>query len=213
MRSLRGIGGRRLFTSTFRSGVLRQNGTLKARALQKLGTVMSKPVQEPTTSGYAPQYDAADSARAARSYVDEILEKDADERDRKPVSPKRKQRGRTVFLFCVPLLLGLTGLNIKMRTAGVPPVTSAVADQEAHVGVYLAMQQVEAYRASNGLKLPTSLEAIGADAPGVEYVRDGERYRITAQVYEATAAYSSGDDPTPFEAAAAGLFTPEGRSQ
>lgn len=174
---------------------------------------MTKPVQEPTTSGYAPQYDAADSARAARSYVDEILEKDAEKRDSKPVSPRRKQRGRTVFMFCVPLLLGLTGLNVKVRSASVPPLSAVMADQEAHVGVYLAMQQVEAYRASNGLKLPTSLEAIGADAPGVEYVRDGKRYRITAQVYEATAAYNSGDDPSPFEAAAAGLFAPDGRSR
>lgn len=172
---------------------------------------MSNPVQEPTTSGYAPQYDAADSARAARSYVDEILEKDAVERDRKPVSAKRKQRGRTIFLFCVPLFLGLTGLNLKLRSSGVPPLSSAAAEQEAHVGVYLAMQQVEAYRASNGLKLPTSLEAIGADAPGVVYVRDGNRYRITAQVYEVTAAYNLGDDPTPFEDAAAGLFSLEGR--
>ncbi len=171
---------------------------------------MTQPVQEPTTSGYAPQYDAADSARAARSYVDEILEQDADVRARAQVSPSRRKRGRSLFLVSVPVLVILSVFNVRVRSEGVPLPPPHVAEQEARVGVYLAMQQVEAYRASHGLQLPASLEEIGADAPGVEYAPTGDSYSITARVYEQTAAYTLGDDTTPFEAAATQLFAPGG---
>lgn len=174
---------------------------------------MSSSVHQPDTSGYAPQYDAADSARAARSYVDEILEQDAEVRARTPVSPVRRQRGRLLFMVSAPLLVLLTVLNIQVRRQGVDQLPPHIAEQEARVGVYLAMQQVEAYRAANGLQLPESLEEIGADSPGVEYEKDGSGYRITAQVFEATAAYTLGDDPTPFEAAATRLIEPGGLSR
>lgn len=174
---------------------------------------MTPSVREPTTSGYAPQYDAADSARAARSYVDEILEKDAELRSSKPVSPERRKRGRWLLTFSVPLFAILTVLNIRVRTGPVEVMPPTQATEEARIGVYLAMQQVEAFRQANGLELPASLESIGADAPGVEYTPQGNRYSITARVYESTAAYTLGDDTTPFEAAATRLIDPTGRSQ
>ena len=173
---------------------------------------MTDTVREPTTSGYAPQYDAADSARAARAYVDEILEQDADVRARAKVSPQRQHRGRMLFLVSLPLFAILTALNVKVRSDGVEPPSPIIAEREARVGVYLAMQQVEAYRASHGLALPASLEEIGADAPGLEYRADRGKYQITARVYEATADYTLGDDTTPFEAAATRLFESGARS-
>jgi len=174
---------------------------------------MESPANEPNTSGYAPSYDAGDSARRAHAYVTEILEHDAELRAREPVSPKRKARGRVALFVTAPIMAALTAFNIAAsRGPAVEPRASHEALKEAQVGVYLAMQQVEAYRAANGLKVPPSLGEVGADLPGIEYQADGRSYALTARVDGMEASYRSGDDRRPFELAAAELIDGKGGS-
>lgn len=163
---------------------------------------------ERTTSGYAASYDARGSADRAQAYVEEILEADAADRARQPVPRKRRVRGRIALLVTLPILVGLTAFNVAMsRPTPTVPRPAHVAEQEARTAVYLAMQQVEAYRLAHGLQAPPSLAEVGADQPGLTYVAEGRSYSLTAHVDGAEAVFRSGDDPTPFEAAAVDLFT------
>ena len=84
------------------------------------------------------------------------------------------------------------------------------AMQEAQVGIYLAIQQVEAYKAENQGQLPSSLEEVGADGPGLVFVRDTQGYQIVADVDGTIERYTEGEDTSRFESAATALFRPEG---
>ena len=139
--------------------------------------------------------------------MSEILEQEAEIRARKPVSPKRKQRGRTALFVTAPIVVLLTAFNIAVaQQSAIEPRPQHVAEREARTAIYLAMQQVEAYRLENGLKAPETLEEVGADQPGLDYVSEGRSYSLVARVDGVEEVFHSGDDRTPFEIAAADLF-------
>ncbi len=169
---------------------------------------MSSNPREPTAGGYGTH----ESAAAARSYVTEILERDAELRMASGVSRRRKKGGTVAFAMALPTFLALTAMNFMAARRPAAPLEPEVARHEAQVAVYLAIQQIEAYRAETG-RLPTGLAEVGADGPGLVFNRTGQGYELVAQVDDNTERFRSGEDPTRFEEAAQALFVNEDRNR
>lgn len=155
--------------------------------------------------GPTSDYDSYESAVAARSYVDEILEQDARLRAGPPVSRRRRIGGTVAFVMALPTFLALTAMNFMAARRPVEALTPQAAAHEAQVGIYLAIQQIEAYRSTTG-QLPSGLAEVGADGPGLVFTRGPQGYELVAQVEGATERYRSGEDPLRFETAATSLF-------
>ena len=170
---------------------------------------MSSNPREPNTDGYG----AYDSFAKAESYVNEILEDEARIQARESVSPKRKRRGVLSLAVSLPVLLGLSTFNWFDARRPPAPLPDHVAMREAQVGIYLAIQQIEAYKDVNRGQLPATLEEAGADAPGLSFDRVSQGYRLTADVQGMTESYLSGEDASRFEQAAAAVMTPQKASR
>jgi len=166
---------------------------------------MSPDSREPTTEGYG----TYETTRQAASYVTEILENEARHQAKARVSPKRRRRGIRAFAFSAPIFAVLTVINVAAANRSVPPLEPVAAKHEAQVGIYLAIQQIEAYKDANDGRLPPTLEDVGADAPGLVFVRDAQGYEIVAELDGTYERYRHGDDPSRFEEAASALFVNE----
>ena len=166
---------------------------------------MSSDPREPTTEGYS----TYETTLKAASYVTEILEHEA-RLNAHAVSPTRRRRSHWAFGLAVPLFLLLTATNLISAGKAVPRLAPELAKREAQVGIYLAIQQIESYKQENDGQLPPTLEEVGADAPGLVFVRDVQGYEIVAEIDGAYERYRDGDDTARFEAAAASLFGTDG---
>ena len=166
---------------------------------------MSSNPREPTTEGY----DSYESAQQARSYVDDILEQDAKLRSASDATARGRKRGSIALALAVPVFIALTVMNFAAANRAAAPLSPDDARREAQVGIYLAIQQVEAYKAANGGRLPGDLYQVGADGPGLVFTPDERGYEIVAQIDGSTERYRSGEDPARFEEAARSLFVVE----
>lgn len=170
---------------------------------------MTSDPRELNTDGY----DTYESSQRAASYVTEILEKEAQLQAREKVSPKRRKNGNRLFMLAVPVFLVLTGMNVLSGNPAAEPLPPDAAMHEAQVEIYLAIQQVEAFKNENQGALPSTLEQIGADAPGLVFVPDVQGYEIVAEIDGTVERYVEGEDPTRFEVAAMSLFVAEDGSR
>lgn len=166
---------------------------------------MSSDPREPTTEGYGTYQTTLQAA----SYVTEILENEA-RLNAHTVSPKRRKRSQWAFGLAIPVFLVLTAMNMISAGQSIPRLPPELARQEAQVGIYLAIQQIEAYKSNNAGELPPTLEEVGADAPGLIFVPDAQGYEIVAEIDGTVERYRDGDDASRFEEAAAALFVTDG---
>ncbi|MDP2956529.1 MAG: hypothetical protein Q8N53_08910 [Longimicrobiales bacterium] len=85
-----------------------------------------------------------------------------------------------------------------------PPDLAAQSD-DLKRAMWFQAQRIEAYRIQNG-RLPALLADAGSSTPGVEYVREGDRYQLIGMVGEAPVIWDSTGSNTEFAALVAGAL-------
>ncbi len=150
-------------------------------------------------------YHAKDEARGqeAADAVAAVL-KHAAEREqlahKKPPSKKQPK-------WMLPLAVNLGVLAVYLLIAPpswvtVNPVQGpdlARQSDDLKAAMWFQAQQIEAYKVQNG-RLPVTLAESGRVTPGLEYVRDGDRFRLIAIVGEAPVIWDSAASNAEFAA-------------
>jgi hypothetical protein len=141
-------------------------------------------------------YHAKDEARGqeAADAVAAVL-KHAAEKDqlahRKP-PPKKQPKwmlplGVNLGVLAVYLLIAPPSWVTVNPVEG-PDLARQTVDLKA--AMWFQAQQIESYKVQNG-RLPATLAESGRTTPGVEYVRDGDRFRLIGIIGEAPVVYDS----------------------
>jgi len=150
-------------------------------------------------------YHAKDEARGqeAADAVAAVL-KHAAERDQiaqKKTTPRKQPK------WMLPLGVNLAVLAVYLLIAPpswvtvnpVEPPDLARQSDDLKAAMWFQAQQIEAYKIQNG-RLPATLAESGRVLPGVEYVRDGDRFRLIGTVGDAPVIYDSAASNTEFAA-------------
>jgi hypothetical protein len=139
-------------------------------------------------------YHAKDEARGqeAADAVAAVMKHAAtqDEIAHRRITPKKQPKwmlpfGVNLAVLAVYLLIAPPGW-ITVNPIEGPDLARQGDDMRA--AMWLQAQQVEAYRIQNG-RLPTTLAESGRVTAGVEYIRDGDHFRLIAAID------TIGDDP------------------
>jgi hypothetical protein len=114
--------------------------------------------------------------------------------------PARRRPGRRALGVLFVVLLALAGWNVWDVTREPEVFTPAEEETGLRAEIYLAVEQIEAFRRQNG-SLPVDLARLGLDTPELSYVRDANRYRLVAATNRVQVAYETGQDLGPFRGA------------
>ena len=154
-------------------------------------------------------YHAKDAARGqeAAEAVAAVLKHAAEKDHLAHEKPKPKKQPK----WMLPLGVNLAVLAVYLLIAPpswvtvnpVEPPDLARQSDDLKKAMWFQAQQIESYKIQNG-RLPESLAESGRTTPGVEYVRDGDRYRLIAIVGDAPVVWDSTAPNTEFAALVAG---------
>lgn len=136
-------------------------------------------------------------SRSSEDYIDEIMQRDAEQAKRQPPEVARRSWAPKALLGFGPLFVILTAWNIA-RLANEPVVFSTDEEQaDARFTIYLAAQEIDMYRDTAGA-WPSNLELLGLDGDNLHYVQLDDGYRLTFELDNIYATYRSGEDLTSF---------------
>lgn len=140
----------------------------------------------------------SERAEARRSYVEEIMAREAEEAARPP--PARRRSRIPILVPLLVILAGLVSWNIHRAVREVevfPPAEVRAADLFT---IYLIQQAIQSYRDSTG-QLPPDLAVLGVDDEGVNYTVRDRTYVLSIANDSLPISYRSGQDVSPFETA------------
>ena len=137
--------------------------------------------------------DMRQTSEAERAgFVEEIMQRDSEEANRKPPERPRRSWG-PLLVVLIPVLVGLTAWNSFSMTRTTVAFSPPIETDAARFTIYLIAQAVEEYRDSAGA-LPPSLEYLDLDEEGIEYARLDDSYTLTASVGDNRIVYRAGED-------------------
>lgn len=126
------------------------------------------------------------------SFVEEIMQREFEEANRKPPERPRRSRG-PLLVVLIPVLVGLTAWNIFSMARTTRAFSPPIETEAARFTIYLIAQAVEEYRDSAGT-LPPSLGYLDLDEEGIEYARLDDSYTLTATIGDDRIVYRAGED-------------------
>jgi hypothetical protein len=85
----------------------------------------------------------------------------------------------------------------------IKPPDLAAQTTDLKKALWFQAQRIEAYREQNG-RLPAQLADAGSSIPGVEYVREGDRFRLIGMVGDAPVVWDSSAPNADIQALVAG---------
>jgi len=154
-------------------------------------------------------YHAKDEARGqeAAEAVAAVL-KHAAEKDKAAhakTAPRRQPK------WMLPLGINLAVLAVYLLIAPpawvvvnpIAPPDLAAQTTDLKKALWFQAQRIEAYRQQHG-QLPAQLADAGSAIPGVEYVREGDRFRLVGMVGDATVVWDSSGANEDIQALVAG---------
>ena len=154
-------------------------------------------------------YHAKDEARGqeAADAVAAVL-KHAAEKDKAAqakVAPRKQPK------WMLPLGINLAVLAVYLLIAPpawvvvnpIAPPDLAAQTTDLKKALWFQAQRIEAYRVEHG-QLPAQLADAGSPIPGVEYVNEGDRFRLIGMVGDATVVWDSSTSNDEIQALVAG---------
>jgi hypothetical protein len=154
-------------------------------------------------------YHAKDEARGqeAADAVAAVLKHAADRDKAAHVEPAPRRQPK----WMLPLGINLAVLAVYLLIAPPawvvvnpiqpPDLTAQTTDLKK--ALWFQAQRIEAYRVQNG-QLPAQLADAGSPIPGVEYVKEGDRYRLIGRVGDAPVVWDSSSSNDEIQALVAG---------
>lgn len=152
--------------------------------------------------------------RPAQGDIDKAMSEATGLREEKA---RLEKKARRLARLVVVLALALLASVVYGRDGYSNPdlgVTDEMVTRWGQAAIYDLVVDMEGFRSDNG-RLPRDLSELGLGAPfneGGEYTPDGsEGYSVSLQTLNGAVSYSSGEDLSPFEAAAGSrAITPAG---
>lgn|GEM_PF-6593107 len=138
-----------------------------------------------------------DARKAARGFVDAIVEKDREDQARpaQPYHAKRKRIPELVFLMTV--LAITTGFNIWRWSADRSVFTPGEEEALGMFDIAATADAIETFRRARG-HLPASLAEAAVPFNHVTYRIEGESYVLQTVVAGSPVTYRGGSDLSPF---------------
>ena len=146
----------------------------------------------------APETDGWSKPPGKASVISDAAEHVAEREAAVAAAPEaERDHQRTWLALLVTLLMMSTTYAVLTMTAPVDVGTPEQRLRDARAMIYVTSLEIEAFREAE-MRLPDSLEELGAEEPEVIYTPTGDTYRLEMTVGEFTARYVSTDDVAVF---------------
>ena len=137
-----------------------------------------------------------DEPEAEQSYVDAIMDREAELAQRRPPTAGKPSR-LPILIGLVVVLTPLLVWNAYRLIATPEPFTSGEEEAAALVSIYLTAHELQLHKDSSGV-FPATLTELALDDDHLQYMEAGDGYVLTATWDDGEVTFRSGEDLTRF---------------